>query len=105
MLAARCGFPRRGVACTASYSPSGAPRCSRVPNAFSSINPFIFEGVISRTVEDAALALSALTGPHPHDPLSFPFPDEDLLVALRGLCGIAGSRIARTSAVFRSSPR
>jgi amidase len=54
------------------------------PNAFSSINPFIFEGVISRTVEDAALALSALTGPHPHDPLSFPFPDEDLLVALRG---------------------
>jgi amidase len=54
------------------------------PNAFSSINPFIFEGVISRTVEDAALALSALTGPHPRDPLSFPFPEEDLLGALRG---------------------
>ncbi|MFL5863573.1 MAG: amidase [Solirubrobacteraceae bacterium] len=62
------------------------------PNAFSSINPFIFEGVISRTVEDAALALSALTGPHPRDPLSFPFPDEDLLGALRG--SIRGWRVA-----------
>ncbi|MBV9167146.1 MAG: hypothetical protein JO342_13450 [Solirubrobacterales bacterium] len=61
------------------------------PNAFAGINPFIFKGVISRTVEDAALALSALTGPHPRDPLSFPFPDEDLLGAVRG--SVRGWRI------------
>jgi amidase/aspartyl-tRNA(Asn)/glutamyl-tRNA(Gln) amidotransferase subunit A len=30
------------------------------PNAFAGINPFVFKGVISRTVEDAALALGAL---------------------------------------------
>jgi len=54
------------------------------PNAFGGINPFIFEGVLARTVEDAALALGALTGPHARDPLSFPFPAEDLLASVRG---------------------
>ena len=32
------------------------------PNAFGGSTPFIFEGPITRTVEDAALALTALTG-------------------------------------------
>lgn len=62
------------------------------PNAFGGTNPFIVEGVITRTVEDAALGLSALAGPHPRDPLSFPFPAEDLLVAVRG--SVRGWRIA-----------
>lgn len=38
------------------------------PNAFGSIFPFIFEGIISRTVEDAALGLNALSGYDPRDP-------------------------------------
>src|SRR5215213_3830537 len=40
------------------------------PNAFSGINPFLFEGPITRTVEDAALALDALAGYDPRDPFS-----------------------------------
>jgi len=40
------------------------------PNAFNSIFPFIFEGAITRTVEDAALALNALAGYDARDPFS-----------------------------------
>jgi amidase len=40
------------------------------PNAFSGINPFLFEGPITRTVEDAALALDALAGYDSRDPFS-----------------------------------
>ncbi len=68
-----------------------APLLSR-PNAFGPVNPFIFEGVITRTVEDAALALTALTGPHPRDPFSFPPAPGDLLAAVRG--SVEGWRIA-----------
>jgi amidase len=35
------------------------------PNAFAGINPFLFEGPITRTVGDAALALDALAGYDP----------------------------------------
>ncbi len=38
------------------------------PNAFSGVSPFIYEGPITRTVGDAALAMSVLAGPHPQDP-------------------------------------
>ncbi len=38
------------------------------PNAFGATNPFVFEGVLTRTVADAALALTALCGPDPRDP-------------------------------------
>jgi amidase/aspartyl-tRNA(Asn)/glutamyl-tRNA(Gln) amidotransferase subunit A len=40
------------------------------PNAFSGDMPFIFEGPITRTVEDAAIAMSVLGGYDPRDPLS-----------------------------------
>jgi len=45
------------------------PSLSR-PNAFASDTPFSFSGPITRTVEDAALALNALAGYHPGDPYS-----------------------------------
>src|SRR5439155_4154138 len=45
------------------------PYVSR-PNAFSGDIPFLFEGTLTRTVEDAALGLTALAGYHPGDPLS-----------------------------------
>lgn len=38
------------------------------PNAFSGVSPFIYEGPITRSVADAALAMEALAGPHPDDP-------------------------------------
>jgi amidase/aspartyl-tRNA(Asn)/glutamyl-tRNA(Gln) amidotransferase subunit A len=40
------------------------------PNAFAGDLPFVFEGPITRTVEDAALAMSVLGGYDPRDPLS-----------------------------------
>ncbi|MDO8360079.1 MAG: amidase [Devosia sp.] len=40
------------------------------PNAFSGDLPFVAEGPITRTVEDAALAMTALGGYDPRDPLS-----------------------------------
>jgi Asp-tRNA(Asn)/Glu-tRNA(Gln) amidotransferase A subunit family amidase len=43
----------------------GRVPCLIRPNAFGSDTPFIFEGPITRNVEDAALALDALSGYHP----------------------------------------
>jgi amidase/aspartyl-tRNA(Asn)/glutamyl-tRNA(Gln) amidotransferase subunit A len=40
------------------------------PNAFAGGAPFLFEGPITRTVEDAALALTAVAGYDPRDPHS-----------------------------------
>ena len=65
------------------YKPSfgRVPYVNR-PNAFSGIDPFLFEGPLTRTVEDAALALTALAGYDPRDPFSL---DEqvDFMSALR----------------------
>jgi amidase len=72
------------------------PSFGRVPffagaNAFGGTTPFLFEGPISRTVEDAALALTALAGYDPRDPFSL---DEqvDFTLATRG--SIRGWKIA-----------
>jgi amidase len=40
------------------------------PNAFASLTPFLFEGTLTRTVEDAALGLQVMAGPDPLDPFS-----------------------------------
>ena len=40
------------------------------PNAFAGLTPFIFEGTLTRTVEDAALGLQVLAGPDSRDPFS-----------------------------------
>lgn len=40
------------------------------PNGFGGVDPFLYEGPITRTVEDAAIAMTALAGYHPGDPYS-----------------------------------
>jgi amidase len=64
------------------------------PNAFSGTDPFLFEGTLTRTVEDAALGMTALAGYHPGDPLSVD-DDVDFLGALDR--PIEGLRIAYTA--------
>jgi amidase/aspartyl-tRNA(Asn)/glutamyl-tRNA(Gln) amidotransferase subunit A len=62
------------------------------PNAFGVDSPFLFEGPITRTVEDAALALTALAGYDPRDPFSLDEPAAGFTAATRRL--IRGFRIA-----------
>jgi amidase len=58
------------------------------PNAFGGVSPFIFEGFVTRTVADAALALTALSGPDPRDPLSFAFHDDPIAAVRRSVRGM-----------------
>ncbi len=69
----------------------GRMPCIMRPNAFAGVNPFVFEGVMSRTTQDAALVLSVLCGPDPADPFAADLPFTDLDAPARG---IAGMRIA-----------
>jgi amidase len=69
-----------------------APMVAR-PNAFGSTAPFIFEGPISRTVEDAALAMTVLAGFDSRDPYSLD-GTVDFMGALR--TSVAGKKIAYT---------
>lgn len=62
------------------------------PNAFGGDSPFLFEGPITRTVEDAALALSTLAGVDSRDPFSLADGGADYLQATRR--SIRGMRIA-----------
>jgi amidase len=61
------------------------------PNPFSALTPFCYEGVVTRTVADAALWLTLVSGPDPRDPLCFPFDDDPLGALGRG---VAGMRVA-----------
>lgn len=74
------------------------------PNAFAGASPFLFEGAITRTVEDSALALSVLAGYDPRDPFSL---DEtvDYLAATRR--SVRGMKIAYSPNldVFPVDPR
>jgi amidase/aspartyl-tRNA(Asn)/glutamyl-tRNA(Gln) amidotransferase subunit A len=63
------------------------------PNAFGNADsPFIFEGPITRNVEDAAIALNVLAGYDPADPFSSTEPVPDFTAATRR--SIRGLRIA-----------
>ena len=67
-----------------------APMVMR-PNAFAGTNPFVFEGLLTRTVMDAAVGLTALCGPDPRDP--FVHSDvPDFVGATRR--GVEGMRVA-----------
>ena len=76
------------------YKPSfgRVPLVTR-PNAFSGTAPFIFEGPITRTVEDAALAMTVLAGYDSRDPYSIE-GTIDFMAALRS--SVAGKKIAYT---------
>src|SRR3954447_15857792 len=63
------------------------------PNAFGGTDPFLFEGPLTRTVEDAALVLTAVAGYDPRDPLSLN-DSADFTGAVRR--PIKGMRIAYT---------
>lgn len=61
------------------------------PGGFTGNFPFLFEGPLTRTVEDAAIALTALSGYDARDPFSLD-EDVDFTAALRG--SVSGWRIA-----------
>jgi amidase len=63
------------------------------PDAFSGNIPFIFEGPISRTVEDSALAMSVLAGYDSRDPYAIE-GSVDFMAALKR--SVAGKKIAYT---------
>ena len=64
----------------ASFGRVAAP--SR-PDAFLTHTPFNHIGPLSRTVQDAALVLGVMAGPHPRDPFSLPDDGTDYLAATR----------------------
>jgi amidase len=70
---------------------TGRVPCLNRPNPFSALTPFCYEGVVTRTVADAALWLTLISGPAPGDPLCFPFHDDPLGALERPP---AGTRIA-----------
>ena len=61
------------------------------PNAFGNTRPFLYEGPLTRTVSDAALALDALAGPDVRDPFSLQ-DTGDFSAAVRR--SIRGMRVA-----------
>ncbi|MGY1644130.1 amidase [Geodermatophilus sp. SYSU D00703] len=69
------------------------PQISR-PNAFGPVNPFLFEGALTRTVDDAALALDVLAGYDDRDPFSL---DEPTGFAAATRRSVRGRRIAYSS--------
>lgn len=57
------------------------------PNAFASLSPFLSEGPITRTVQDAAVALTALSGYDSRDPFSLPDKCDFSTAHLEGIEG------------------
>ncbi|WP_336360983.1 amidase [Haladaptatus sp. ZSTT2] len=57
------------------------PHRSR-PDGFIDAWPFVHSGPLTRTVEDAALAMDVLAGPEAHDPFSIPAPEGSYRSAL-----------------------
>lgn len=51
------------------------------PDGFIHYYPYLHVGPITRTVEDAALMLDVLSGPHPRDPRSLPTDDTNYVTA------------------------
>lgn len=84
-------------------SPGRVPVQSR-PDAFTA-TPFLHNGPITRTVDDAALMLSVMAGPHPRDPLSAPDTGLDYIAATRW--PIEGLRIgySRDFGLYPVDPR
>jgi amidase/aspartyl-tRNA(Asn)/glutamyl-tRNA(Gln) amidotransferase subunit A len=62
------------------------------PDAFVTHTPFSHSGPLSRTIEDAALMVDVMAGPHPRDPFSLPKDGTDYLAATRQ--SIEGMRVA-----------
>lgn len=69
----------------------GRVPCVVRPNAWGNSTPFIYEGPLTRTVEDAALALNVLSGYHPDDPYALD-EEHDFTAALRK--PVTGMKIA-----------
>jgi aspartyl-tRNA(Asn)/glutamyl-tRNA(Gln) amidotransferase subunit A len=67
------------------------------PDAFFTHTPFIHSGPLSRSVEDTALMLQVISGPHQRDPLSLPDDGVQYVGALGR--SIAGWRIAYSPAL------
>jgi amidase len=61
------------------------------PNAFSAMHPFIFQGPLTRTVEDAAVVIDAVAGYDSRDPFAL---EESVPLAPATRRSIAGWRIA-----------
>jgi amidase len=77
------------------------------PNAFAADTPFVFEGPITRTVEDAALVLNAIAGYDPRDPFAIVTNEDFLAAARRSIKGwkIAYSPISTSFRSIRPSAR
>ncbi len=65
------------------------------PNAFGSTMPFLFEGPLTRNVEDAALVLNAISGHDPRDVFSLDEGPHDFTTDVHR--DISGLRIAYTA--------
>jgi len=65
------------------------------PDALAALSPFQHIGSIARTVEDAALLFSVMSGPDPRDPFSLPYTSDDFIGAVRS--PVNGLRIAFSS--------
>lgn len=60
------------------------------PDAFGSHTPYIHAGPITRTVDDAALMLDVMCGPHPRDPMSAPDDNPEFQEAVtQGVDGLS----------------